>query len=80
MAPSDKIRILELKFALFDSISLLKSHYFEQHILKQLCSLRLQIAEMLRDNRENLDKYHIATGLQEQAKSFEVVTEEERTM
>ena len=59
VTPSDKIKILELKFSLFDGISILKKQYFEQHILKQLCGLRLQIADVLKDSIDNLDKYSL---------------------
>lgn len=60
--PSDKIKILQLKSSLFDGASILKTKYFETHLLKQLSSVRLQIFEMLEDTKENMDKYTFVTS------------------
>ena len=51
MAPSEKIVILELKVALFDSLSVLKAKYV-QNMRKQLSSLRGQIQSILNDYRQ----------------------------
>ena len=60
--PNDKIKLLELKHALFVSIDTLRQRYLEQFIIKQLCNIRIQITEVLEDSLENLDKYKIVTG------------------
>ncbi|MFO0117979.1 MAG: hypothetical protein ACK521_10345 [bacterium] len=41
VGPSSKIKVHELKYVLFESISALKQRYCETHILKSLCNLRL---------------------------------------
>ena len=51
MAPSEKIIILELKVALFDSLSVLKVKYV-QNMQKQLSSLRGQFQSILNDYRQ----------------------------
>jgi len=51
VAPSEKIVILELKVALFDSLSVLKAKYV-QNMRKQLSSLRGQIQSILNDYRQ----------------------------
>ena len=51
MAPSEKIVILELKVALFDSLSVLKAKYV-QNMRKQLSSLRGQFQSILNDYRQ----------------------------
>ena len=75
--PNDKIKLLELKHALFASIDALRQRYFEQFIINQLCNIRVQITEVLEDSLENLDKYKVVAG----KKSNEIVnpykTEEE---
>ena len=60
--PNDKIKLLELKHALFASIDTLRQRYFDQFIIKQLCNIRIQITEVLEDSLENLDKYKVVAG------------------
>ena len=60
--PNDKIKLLELKHALFASIDTLRQRYFEQFMIKQLCNIRIQITEVLEDSLENLDKYKVVAG------------------
>lgn len=59
--PTEKIRLLDLKQNLFSSAEILKRHYFDNHIVKQLMEHRLQISEVLTHSFENLDKYKIGT-------------------
>jgi hypothetical protein len=49
--PTDKIRILQLKSQLFSAVEVLKQRYVQQNVVKQLCSLRLQISEVLQDTQ-----------------------------
>jgi hypothetical protein len=53
IVPTSKIKVLELKHVLFESITLLKVRYCEVHVKKSLNTLRLQIAEIINEVRDS---------------------------
>jgi len=46
---------------MFFSTEILKHHYFDNFLVRQLIECRMQIGEVLNNSFENLDKYKIVT-------------------